>query len=264
LNCSQLDTQLGRSELFGVEKGAYTDAKTSRVGLVGEAENGTLFLDELAELALEPQAELLRFIDDRQYRAVGTSTLSSSTALLVAATNANLDKAVMQGKFRRDLLARFRSEMEPILLPPLRQRREDILFWFKKFIAEIKPIEESKIDLSAGVAEILLIHGWQENLRELRRIAGSVCGEWNGEEQIETRHLPEQLVLVRTRARNEDAPALPAAAEERKDPTREQISAALSDSKGNMRKASMTLGIDRRKLYRLCEQLEIDPTDHRG
>src|SRR5690606_39165419 len=136
-NCAELSHELARSELFGHVRGAFRGATTSRVGLVELANEGALFLDEVGELALDVQAELLRFLEDGHYRPVGATELRHSSARVIAATNVDLDQAVARGGFRRDLLARLRASNRPLELPPLRERRDDIHGWSIRFLREV-------------------------------------------------------------------------------------------------------------------------------
>src|SRR4051812_21378898 len=134
LNCAQLNREMARSELFGHVRGAFTNAVSTRPGLVDLAGEGALFLDEIGDLPLDVQAELLRFLEDGSYRALGSTDLRKSAARVVAATNIDLDRAVHQSLFRRDLLARLRATNTPLTLPPLRERRDDILGWTQLFL----------------------------------------------------------------------------------------------------------------------------------
>jgi transcriptional regulator with GAF, ATPase, and Fis domain len=125
-------------------RGAFRGAHTAKAGLVDAAGSGVLFLDEVGELPLDVQGDLLRFLDDGSFRAVGSIELRHSSARIIAATNVDLDDAVRAGRFRRDLLARLRASNRPVELPPLRQRPEDILGWARRFalkLASDGPVE---------------------------------------------------------------------------------------------------------------------------
>ena len=140
-NCAELSRELARSELFGHVRGAFSGATSNRTGLVELANEGALFLDEVGELALDVQAELLRFLEDGCYRPVGATELRHSSARVIAATNVDLDEAVRKGTFRRDLLARLRASSRPLELPALRDRREDVYDWSLRFLQEAHNVE---------------------------------------------------------------------------------------------------------------------------
>lgn len=254
-NCAELSRELARSELFGHVRGAFSGATASRVGLVELANEGALFLDEVGELALDVQAELLRFLEDGCYRAVGSTELRHSSARVIAATNVDLDQAVRDGTFRRDLVARLRASNRPLELPALRERREDICDWSLRFLREVLEHEAPGAPWSAGALECLLLYPWPENLRELRGVVRAAVERQPGW-PIEPTALPEKLQEHRRKRR-----AL--ARVEVATPTREDIEAALRRARGRMRAAAEELHVDRTRLYRLCEKLGIRLDDFR-
>jgi DNA-binding NtrC family response regulator len=259
-NCAELGKELGRAELFGHARGAFSGAVAAHEGLVDVAEDGVLFLDEVGELDLAVQADLLRFLEDGSYRPVGSTELRTSRARVVAATNVSLDDAVKTGRFRRDLLARLRASNTPLELPPLRERRDDILDWAKRFLDELLGDRAPSNPWSAGAAECLLLYPWPENLRELRGVVRGLAEA--GEPPYPARLLPPRIQLHRALVRG-PAGAEPDGDEAAPDPTREDIIAALDATQGRILPASKRLGLDRRKLYRLCVKLEIDIDSHR-
>ena len=176
LNCAQLNREMARSELFGQVRGAFTNALSTRPGVVGLAGEGALFLDEIGDLSLDVQAELLRFLEDGSHRALGSTDLRKSSVRVIAATNVDLDEAVHQGRFRRDLLARLRATNMPLTLPPLRERREDILGWTQLFF-RLRGREPGTRTWTAGALECLLLHPWQGNLRELLAVVNFAAGQ---------------------------------------------------------------------------------------
>jgi len=338
-NCAELTRELARSELFGHVRGAFSGAMSVKSGLVEAAERGVLFLDEIGELTLDVQAELLRFLEDGSYRQVGSTELRRSGARVVAATNVDLAAAVRAGKFRMDLLARLRASNPPLLLPPLRERREDILDWathfFGEAVAELtaeRRAAEAEFSTTmapippvgprnAGTAECLLLYPWPGNLRELRgvmrglaaaglspsmrpellprelrdhrrslRIAAeaasaprlapleqgvSANGNALGGDEQEARTLPQAAEAAEAVENAEAMRAASAASAPvstvAASPcgaacalTKEGVEAALTETSGSVRATAHRLGIDRRKLYRLCEKLGIDLDRYRS
>jgi two-component system NtrC family response regulator len=261
LNAAELTRELARSELFGHVRGAFTNAGANKAGLVDSAGDGVLFLDEIGELAIDVQADLLRFLEDGSYRPVGSTELRRSNARLVAATHVDLDQAVQQGTFRRDLLARLRASNAPLKLPPLRERREDILDWTQLFFRLAgHDIEDP---WTAGALECLLLYPWDENLRGLGSAVNLVLSK-TPSFPSKTEHLPPELFAHRASLRNAGGRPLGETTPQRPDPTKAEIEVALTDTQGNMRLAARRLGIHRRKLYRLCERFGIAHESFRG
>jgi transcriptional regulator with GAF, ATPase, and Fis domain len=169
VNCAALPAQLIESELFGHEKGSFTGALEKRIGKFEVADRGTIFLDEIGELPLEIQAKLLRVLQEKEFERLGGKSTVHSDVRIVAATNRELEKEVERGKFRSDLF--FRLNVFPILVPPLRERKEDIPLLVKYFIdkyskkigKELKSIKKSDVDM-------LLNYNWPGNVRELEHI----------------------------------------------------------------------------------------------
>jgi len=274
LNCAQLNREMARSELFGHVRGAFTNAVSTRPGLVDLAGEGALFLDEIGDLPLDVQAELLRFLEDGSYRALGSTDLRKSSARVVAATNIDLDDAVHQARFRRDLLARLRASNTPLTLPPLRERREDILGWTQLFF-RLRGREPGERPWTAGALECLLLYPWQENLRQLLAAVNFAAGQTH-EFPCTRAHLPPQVRAHRSGLRMPadsrpdeptPAPRFPPALEEelppRPDPKRDEIIEVLRQTRGKMRTTAQLLKIDRRRLYRLCKTHDINPDHYR-
>lgn len=278
INCGLLSRVLAQAQLFGSERGAFTDAQ-ERSGLIAAAAEGTLFLDEIGELDLDVQKELLRFLEDGTYRRVGGDKTLVSTARVVAATNADLRSGIDAGTFRRDLYARLIAGAQAIVLPPLRKRREDLPLWFASFVNECSGEPLSGKEKSApkrwtsGVTEILLLHNWPENLRELKMAAREAVQAASDAREITSAHIPSYISEGRVRARDEApaaepiVPAPPKEAREvvsREDVTREELVAALLEQKGNVKRVAEALKIDRRELYRLRDRFGLDLGDYRA
>lgn len=167
INCASLPDQLIESELFGHERGAFTDAKNTKQGLVEIAHGGSLFLDEIGELSLTLQPKLLRFLENGEYRRIGGITTLTSNVRVIGATNRNLLEEAEKKNFRKDLL--FRLNVITLTIPPLRDRKEDILLLANHFIKEKSPIRSPK-RLSSQAEEILLGYSFNGNIRELDHI----------------------------------------------------------------------------------------------
>ena len=167
INCASLPDQLIESELFGHERGAFTDAKNTKQGLVEIAHGGSLFLDEIGELSLALQPKLLRFLENGEYRRIGGITTLTSNVRVIGATNRNLLEEADNKNFRKDLL--FRLNVITLTIPPLRDRKEDILLLANHFIKEKTPIRSPK-HLSPQAEEILLAYSFNGNIRELDHI----------------------------------------------------------------------------------------------
>src|SRR5215469_1978862 len=167
INCAAIPETLLESELFGYEKGAFTDARSQKRGIFELADKGTLFLDEIGEIPLMLQAKLLRVLEEMTFRRLGGLKDIKLDLRVIAATNKNLREAVKEGAFRQDLY--FRLNVIQILIPPLRERTEDILPLARFFIEHYNRKFKRQIEgISDGAAKLLLSHDWPGNVRELR------------------------------------------------------------------------------------------------
>jgi len=167
INCSALPDTLLESELFGYERGAFTDAKQLKKGLLEEADGGTVFLDEIGEVGPASQVKLLRFLEERAFRRLGGTADIEVDVRVIAATNRNLERAVKEGSFRQDLYYRLR--VLPIQVPPLRQRTGDIGPLAEHYIALFNGLFDKQVGgLSAAALARLAAHPWPGNVRELR------------------------------------------------------------------------------------------------
>jgi len=169
INCAAIPSNLVESELFGHERGAFTDALQQRQGRFELADKGTLFLDEVSELSQDTQAKLLRVLQDGYFERVGGNRTLKSDVRLIAATNKDLNAEVAAGRFRADLF--YRLNVYPITVPPLRKRREDIPLLVEHFISLLAPAIGKKIDMIPRQAmDLLDSYGWPGNIRELRNV----------------------------------------------------------------------------------------------
>ena len=169
INCAAVPATLLESELFGHEKGAFTDAKTAKKGLFELADGGTVFLDEIGDMEMGMQAKLLRFLEDRTFRRIGGAKVVSVDVRIISATNKELLKAIEEKSFRNDLY--YRLQVIPIFLPALRERREDIIQLANFFMESFnKEFNKSVKSISSMAEKMLLDYNWPGNIRELKNV----------------------------------------------------------------------------------------------
>ncbi|UPJ53422.1 sigma 54-interacting transcriptional regulator [Bradyrhizobium sp. 200] len=169
INCAALPDTLVESELFGHEQGAFTDARRAHRGLVAQAENGTLFLDEVEAMSSRAQAVLLRFLQDYTYRPVGGRLIATGNVRVIASTNVDLEDLVRARQFRQDLL--FRLNILSVTLPPLRQRGHDVVLLARHFLRRCqREYKTGATDFHPDAIEWLLLHRWPGNVRELQNL----------------------------------------------------------------------------------------------
>jgi DNA-binding NtrC family response regulator len=260
LNAGALADGTFESELFGHVRGAFTDAKTAREGAFARAQDGTLFLDELANMPLGQQAKLLRVVQERQYQPLGGSALLPSTARIVSATNVDIDALARAGQFRADLL--YRLNTIRLHVPPLRERLGELADLVRLFMQrEVERYALPAPELGPGVLERLARHAWPGNVRELE-------------------HVIQRAVLLSARAgrlgiEHLDLPASPAAAsaapesspqaasdrrpETVRDAEKAAILRALERFPDDRRAAAESLGLSRSAFYRRLSQHGIRP-----
>ena len=255
VNCAALPENLLESELFGHVKGAFTGAVINKKGLIEEAEGGTCFLDEIGDMSLPLQAKMLRMIQEREIRRVGSIEPVHVNVRIVAATNQPLDRKVKEGGVREDLLYRLR--VVTITLPPLRERKEDIPllsdYFLKKYTAETK---KSVTGFSSQAMDILCRYSWSGNVRELQHtIERAVVLTTNT--VILPDDLPEQ---VRNNAYPEDD-LLPFKLITLDELEKKYLIRVLKETGGNKSEAAKILGVDRRTLYRMAERYHLNLTE---
>jgi len=246
VNCSALPHHLIESELFGHEKGAFTDAHAAKPGLFEVADGGTLFLDEIGTLPIDLQAKLLRVLEDREIRRVGGTKSRRVDVRIIAATNQDLDEAVRNGSFRQDLY--FRLGVVTLQLPPLRERGTDVLLIARQLLASLAQQYDTPVPvLTADAERALMSHSWPGNIRELkngveRALLLSPRGQLNAAELLPPRTSP-----------------LPRPAGSLPFPARlDEITCAAARSMldlcgGNVSEAARRLRVSRRRLRRLLQ-----------
>jgi DNA-binding NtrC family response regulator len=254
ITCSAITETLLESELFGHERGAFTDAKMQKKGLLELADGGTAFLDEIGEMGPSMQAKLLRFLEDRTFKRVGGTRDIHVDVRVIAATNRNLEEAVRAGRFREDLY--YRLKVIPILLPPLRDRREDIPLLVQHFLDHYnREFHKSTRNVAAEALEVLIRYPWRGNIRELKNVIERIM-ILEEKPSIEISDLPESL--RNGRGASEHAPgqrsqgALTLGGMTLEEMEREAIRTALEQTGNNQVRAARLLGITRDTLrYRL-------------
>ncbi len=242
INCASLPDQLIESELFGYEKGAFTDAKTSKQGLVEIADGGTLFLDEIGELSLTLQPKLLRFLEKGEFRRVGGIANLTSDVRVIGATNKNLMVEAENKTFRRDLL--FRLNVITLTIPPLRERSKDVLLLAEFFIQQKSPVRNIK-RLSKEAEISLLNYSFPGNVRELAHIIERALIFSEGEEiQSKDLNLPIIAAGNQDRTFDESGEVVPLDEIEKV-----HIKKALDANDWNRENTAKALGIAQKTLY---------------
>ena len=247
LNCAAIPENMLEAILFGYEKGAFTGATSAREGKFEQANGGTLLLDEISEMALELQAKLLRVLQEQEVERLGGKTTIPLNVRVLATTNRHLTTEVAEGRFREDLY--FRLNVFPIDLPPLRERREDIIPLAYRFIDRYA-VGKSVV-LSSAAEQELLSHGWRGNIRELGNCIHRACILAPGPEITPNDIVFDALVEPNySSSANQDKPV----SENLKGSEQEMILSVLRESNGNRKIASERLGISGRTLrYKLAK-----------
>ena len=200
VNCGAIPEGTIDSELFGHEKGSFTGAIESRKGYFEEADGGTIFLDEVGELPISTQVRLLRVLQTGEFMRVGSTKVQKTNVRVVAATNNDLLKAIAEGRFREDLY--YRLNTVPIVVPALRERREDIYLLFRKFASDVAlQYKMPAITLDDGARAMLESHHWRGNIRQLKNVAEQISAieqSRNITSEILSRYLPNEGYSVRT------------------------------------------------------------------
>jgi DNA-binding NtrC family response regulator len=261
VNCGALVDTLLEDELFGHEPGAFTDARRRRPGLIAQAHRGTLFLDEVDALSRRAQVALLRVLQDRRFRALGSGREERVDVRFIAATNVPLDELVRGGHFRADLY--YRLSVFTLRLPPLRERREDVLRLAEHFLRVHAPADRAPLELSAEARAALLAHDWPGNVRE---IENSIV------RAVYTAPRPAigagDLGLAPPPAEREPAgrPPGPAAGtfKAMKRLTvlafeRDYLIRLMTEHRGNVSRAARAAGKERRDLGKLLKKHQLDP-----
>jgi two-component system response regulator HydG len=249
VNCAAIPETLLESELFGYKRGAFTDAKTDKKGLIFEATKGTILLDEITEMSPLLQAKLLRVIEEKEVRPLGDTNAYRIDVRIISATNRDIKERIQQGRFREDLY--YRLKVIDMELPPLRERREDIPLLVQHFMNKLGEGPKKILSVSEDSLKILTAYSWPGNVRELENVIQRAMTLCRGE-IIQPEDLP--LHMVQEADENLAEKGL------RKKYTldqleKEYIRKVLIEVGGNKSKAAEILGLDRKTLYRKLEEI---------
>lgn len=252
VNCGAIPVELIENELFGHERGAFTGATGSRGGLIQEAEQGTLFLDEVNTLPLMAQVKLLRFLQSKEYRALGSTKSLQGDVRIIAASNADLETEVAAGTMRRDLY--YRLNVVPIVIPPLRARSTDIILLARHFLTHYAAkLNSPAIAFSPGAERKLLLYSWPGNVRELEHVIERVvvfCTRTIIQE--------DQIILPGDHAQPDQLSFQEMKARVVNQFETDYIQNLLTAYKGNISKAAQAAQKERRTFWELVRKHKID------
>jgi Nif-specific regulatory protein len=256
VNCAALPETLLESELFGHERGAFTGAYATRAGRFELADNGTIFLDEIGEMPLSLQAKMLRVLQEKQFERIGGSKTFDVDVRIVAATNVSLEKAVAKGLFRADLY--YRLNVVPIVLPPLRDRKEDIPLLFNHFLRGSNERNTKKLSLTPELLDFLVTYPWPGNVREMQNLVERMVILAEGERLTLADLTPDILSSTRDHPEDHKKPPLENSSNEQGvrqslyDIERTEVEAALKRHGWVQVRAARELGLTQRQIgYRI-------------
>lgn len=252
INCGAIPVDLVENELFGHERGAFTSAATFQTGLIEEANGGTLFLDEIDCLPVFAQVKLLRFLQEKEYRPLGSTKIRRADVRIIAASNLNLEEAVANGKLRQDLY--YRLNIISLILPPLRERREDIPLLTEHFLTRYaSELDKDVHTLSSEAMQSLMLHNWPGNVRELEHVIERAVVLCEGP-VLQT----HDLVIHQTVRKDAQESLQEAKAKEIARFERDYIQGLLSSCKGNITRAAQVAKKNRRAFWQLIQKHGID------
>lgn len=259
VNCSAIPETLLETELMGYEKGAYTDAKKDKKGLLELANGGTLFLDEIGEMGVGMQAKFLRILEDKTFRRVGGTKNIKVDIRVISATNAKLKECIKEGQFREDLY--YRLLVVPIYLPPIRDRKEDILPLAEHFIKIYsREFNKNIREISPEAKNILMNYSWPGNVRELRNVIERALILEDKDQMIKKEQLPYELTMetdCRSISDIENRFVLPPEGVSIKEVERCLVKQALTAARGKQVAAAKLLGLNRDSFRRRMKKYDF-------
>jgi DNA-binding NtrC family response regulator len=249
VNCGALPESLVESELFGHARGAFTDAREARAGVIAQAEGGTLFLDEVEALGIHAQGALLRFLQEREYRPIGGPLVRGANVRIVASTNVDLAVASTRGQFRQDLL--FRLNVLPLVMPPLRDRGDDVITLANVFLRRFsRQYDQPLKTLDEESLRYLKQHTWPGNVRELENL---IHRQVLLSESPTIRLVPNPPPMDKADATFREAKALAIADFERR-----YLAALLARTQGNISLAARLSGKERSRLCKMVKKYGLE------
>ena len=251
VNCAAIPDNLLESEMFGHEKGAFTDAQSQQKGKIELADGGTIFFDEIGDMSLQTQAKMLRVLQEKHFTRLGGSVPIRADFRVIAATNKNIEAMIGRGAFREDLF--YRLSVITLKLPSLRDRREDIIPLAHHFREQFNGVYGKSVrGISESVTEMLQEHSWPGNVRELKNIIERAV-IFSETDQIEARDLPEQYRIV-----DRSSAGFEAIREFSAEKSRAVIREALRQTNGIKGEAARLLKITRKTLYNRMKRLNLE------
>jgi two-component system response regulator GlrR len=252
VNCGAIPVDLVENELFGHQRGAFTSASTLQPGLIEEADGGTLFLDEIDCLPVMAQVKLLRFLQDKEFRPLGSTRMRRVDVRIIAASNLNLEEAVAHGKMRQDLY--YRLNVISLTLPPLRERREDIPLLAHHFLDKYsREFDKKVVDFASDALELLIAYSWPGNVRELEHVIERAIVLCPGP----LIHAGD-LVISSTQPAGRPESLQQAKAKEIARFEKSYVQGLLSACRGNITKAAQAAQKNRRSFWHLIQKYQID------
>jgi two-component system nitrogen regulation response regulator NtrX len=260
VNCAAIPEELIESELFGHEKGAFTGATEKKRGKFDLAHEGTIFLDEVADMSLKAQAKILRILQEKKFERVGGNRLMDMDVRVLAATNKDLEEEMKEGRFRPDLY--YRLHVIPLVVPPLRERKEDIKPLVERFLLDFtfkEGLEPKK--LTDDALDLLMKHDWPGNVRELKNIIERLI-ILSPSNEITAKDIP--LLNIKDKPENVfDVQAISSdlLKDAKNDFERQFILKKLKENEGNISKTAEAIGLERSNLHKKLKSLK---TSHKG
>ena len=260
VNCAAIPEELIESELFGHEKGAFTGATEKKRGKFDLAHEGTIFLDEVADMSLKAQAKILRILQEKKFERVGGNKVIDMDVRVLAATNKDLEKEMESGRFRQDLY--YRLHVIPLHVPPLRDRKEDIPFLAERFLSDFAAKEGQQLKtLTDDALEQLMSHNWPGNVRELKNIIERLI-ILTPSNEIRADDIPELNVKTEQSAVTLESPTISDSFKDAKLVFERQfIIKKLEEYDGNISKTAEAIGLERSNLHKKLKSLKVATKD---